>query len=140
MDPASYHRLRLAVQENALPAGPDYAWELERKLRQELQDCELFDQVEVGHTPDPNQLVIALCRCSPGIMPWTAAQGLERLWGWAVGQSPWEAHCVTSMGEVVDFEGAVTLEDGRHYLTVHLVAERALDGAGTGSTEALATD
>jgi hypothetical protein len=140
MDAARFHRLRLAVQENAFPAETSEAGDLERTLEGELRESPLFDQVEVGRTSDPDQLIIALCRCAPGVLPWEAAHGLERLWRWAIGDPTWEAHAVSSTDSVMDFEGALTLEDGRHYLTVHVVAERTQPGGLAGRVAAAQGD
>jgi hypothetical protein len=140
MDPASFHRLRLAVQENALPAGPDQVGGLESRLQRELTGSRLFDQVEVGMTSDNDQLVIGLCRCAPGVTPWAASKALERLWEWAGGERPWEAHSVTSSGDVVDLEGAMTVDDGRHYVTVHVVATQADQGAATAGAPAFGSE
>jgi hypothetical protein len=129
MDPASFHKLRIAVQENALPAGPRDAGALERRLHGELHASALFDQIEVGRTANPDQFVIALCRCAPGVDPEDAAPVLERLWAAVLGPHAWEAHGLLATDEIVDFEGAMTLPDGRHYLTVHVLAMSAVEPA-----------
>jgi hypothetical protein len=59
MDVTSFHKLRTAVQDNAVPAGSLEVLELESGLRVELEESGYFDQVEVGSTSDPDQLVIA---------------------------------------------------------------------------------
>ncbi len=80
MDHASFHTLRTAVQHNARPAGELPAASLQRDLTEALSASRLFDQVELGRTDDPDQLVIGLCRCADGVMPWEAGVGVERIW------------------------------------------------------------
>ena len=80
MDVTSFHKLRTAVQDNAVPAGSLEVLELESGLRGELEESGYFDQVEVGSTSDPDQLVIALCRCAPDVPAWEAAYRLEHVW------------------------------------------------------------
>lgn len=124
MDPVTFHKLRTAVQENASPGGSLEMFALEHQLREELQSCGLFDQVEVGCTGDPDQFVIALCRCDAHVPPWEAGHRMERVWAVLRSRSTWEAHAATITEEVMEFEAAMTLPDGTHFLTVHVVALR----------------
>ena len=129
MDIAAFHKLRTAVQQNAHPAGADDAGTLERALREALSSSRLFAEVELGHTDDPDQLLIGLCRCADDVLPWEAAVGVERLWRSANLDHRWEAHTVSSTEGYMEFEGAVTVDDMGHYVTVHLVAESAVSAA-----------
>ena len=124
MDPVSFHKLRQAVQENSAPAGTLEMFAFEHRLREELENCGLFDQVEVGCTSDPDQFVIALCRCDAQVPPWEAGYRLERVWAVLRSRSAWEAHAATITEEVMEFEAAMTLPDGTHFLTLHVVALR----------------
>lgn len=133
MDPSSFHRLRTAVQENAVPAGSLEVFELERRLQDELESSGFFDQIEVGSTADPDQLVIALCRCQADVPPWEAGYRLERVWAGLRSQASWEAHSATATEEVMEFEAAMTMPDGRQFLTMHVVALRHAEvAAGMG--------
>jgi hypothetical protein len=123
MDMASFHRLRTAVQENARPATDGAAVAMERNLGELLQGSALFSEVELGRTDDPDQLLIGVCRCADQVLPWEAGMGLERLWRTACAGTPWEAHHVACTQTLMEFEGAVTVDDAGHYLTVHVVAE-----------------
>lgn len=125
MDMTSFHKLRLAVQENAHRAEPHHAAALQGALEQSLRASRLFAEVELGRTDDPDQMVIGVCRCADGVAPWEAGVGVERLWGVVALESKWEAHSVGCTDSLMEFEGAVTVDDSGHYITVHLVAEPA---------------
>jgi hypothetical protein len=130
MDVGAMHKLRQAMQENSDPGSSMEVYELERSLRHELEGCGLFDQVEVGSTSDPDQLAIALCRCAGDVPVWEAGHRLERVWAVLRSDAPWEVHTSTLTQEVVDFEGAMILPDGHHFLTLHVVALRHAEGEG----------
>ena len=123
MDHASFHTLRTAVQHNALPAGELPAASLQRDLTEALSASRLFDQVELGRTDDPDQLVIGLCRCADGVMPWEAGVGVERIWRHASAALSWESHNLACTDRLMEFEAAATVDGSGHYLTVHLLAE-----------------
>lgn len=123
MDARSFHKLRFAVQENATPADSALATHLQHTLHAALTESRLFGEVELGHTDDRDQLVIGVCRCADEVLPWEAGMGLERLWKTVAADAPWEAHTVSCTDSLMDFEGALTVDDKGRYLTVHLVAE-----------------
>ena len=123
MDVTSFHKLRLAVQENASPADSALATHLRHALQAALSESRLFGEVELGHTDDPDQLVIGVCRCTDGVLPWEAGMGLERLWQTVAVDAAWEAHHVSCTDSLMDFEAAVTVDDKGRYITVHVVAE-----------------
>lgn len=123
MDVTSFHKLRLAMQENAKPADSARATHLRHALQAALSGSRLFDEVELGHTDDRDQLVIGVCRCADGVLPWEAGMGLERLWQTVAADAAWEAHAVSCTDSLMDFEGAVTVDDKGQYITVHVVAE-----------------
>jgi hypothetical protein len=125
MDMTSFHKLRLAVQENAHRADPQHAAALQGALERSLRASRLFAEVELGRTDDPDQMVIGVCRCADEVAPWEAGVGVERLWGVLALESKWEAHSVGCTESLMEFEGAVTVDDAGHYITVHLVAEPA---------------
>jgi hypothetical protein len=123
MDVTSFHKLRLAVQENANPADSALATHLRQSLQAALTGSRLFGEVELGHTDDPDQLVIGVCRCADEVLPWEAGMGVERLWQTVAADVPWEAHAVSCTDSLMDFEAAVTVDDTGRYITVHVVAE-----------------
>ena len=126
MDMTSFHKLRWAVQENAHRADPHHAAALQAALEQSLRASRLFAEVELGRTDDPDQMVIGVCRCADDVVPWEAGVGVERLWGVVALEAKWEAHAVGCTDSLMEFEGAVTVDDSGHYITVHLVAEPAV--------------
>jgi hypothetical protein len=123
MDVTSFHKLRLAVQENASQADSTLATHLRHSLQAALTASRLFGEVELGHTDDPDQMVIGVCQCADGVLPWEAGMGLERLWQTVAAEAAWEAHSVSCTDSLMDFEGAVTVDDKGRYITVHVVAE-----------------
>jgi hypothetical protein len=125
MDMAGFHKLRTAVQANARPAGDLDTLSMERVLFEVLSTSRLFSEVELGHTDDPDQLLIGVCQCAENVLPWEAAIGVERLWRRASMSTTWEAHAVACTEGFMEFEGAVSINDGAQYVTVHLVAESA---------------
>src|SRR6478672_11067777 len=125
MDITSFHKLRLAVQENAHQADDLTATRLRTSLHAALTASRLFGEIEFGHTEDRDQMVIGVCRCSDDVLPWEAGMGVERLWLSVAADAKWEAHTVGCTDTLMEFEGAVTVDDSGHYVTVHLVAEPA---------------
>jgi hypothetical protein len=125
MDHASYHVLRTAVQQNARPADDGHAQTLQRRLSEALVESQLFDEVELGRTQDPDQLVIGLCRCAERILPWEAGIGVERVWSSIASDVLWESHTLGCTDSLMEFEGAVTIDESGRFLTVRLLAEPA---------------
>ncbi len=99
---------------------------VEQTLSHGLVASGLFAEVELGTTQDPDQLVIGLCRCTDGVLPWEAGMGVQSLWSRLAAHHQWEAHHVGATDSLMEFEGALTVDSSGHYLTVHLVAEPAV--------------
>ena len=95
----------------------------------------VFEEVEVEHTDDPDQLVIALCKFLPYFTERDVARHLERIWADRVSYPFWEAHAVHVEDEHVEFEAASRHSSGGHYVTVHLVAQKARIPAQRRSSE-----
>jgi hypothetical protein len=129
MEQAAFHKLRLAVQENAHPAESQHARALKRTVETALEDCGLFAEVELGRTDDVDRLVIGVCRCAGDVLPWEAGMAVERVWATAVVDAHWEAHTVVCTDSIMEFEGAFTVDDRSSYVTLQLVAEPALAAA-----------
>ena len=125
MDLLQFHKMRTAVQGNAYPGSGRDLTSMEGTLRDLLLTSGVFDEVEVEHTDDPDQLVIALCHFKPDLSERDVAQLVERLWEQRVRYPFWEAHAVLVGEEHVEFEAATRNSTGGHYVTVHLVAQRA---------------
>ena len=129
MDQAGFHKLRLAVQENAHPAESQHARALKRTVETALEGCGLFAEVELGRTDDVDRLVIGVCRCAEDVLPWEAGMAVERVWATAVVDARWEAHTVVCTDSIMEFEGAFTVDDRSSYVTLQLVAEPPLAAA-----------
>ena len=125
MDLLQFHRMRTAVQDNAYPAKEGELEPVERSLRDLLMASGVFEEVEVEHTNDPDQLVIALCKFLPYFTERDVARHLERIWADRVSYPFWEAHGIHVEDEYVEFEAASRHSSGGHYVTVHLVAQKA---------------
>lgn len=125
MDLLQYHRVRTAIQGNAFPGSDNDLETVEGSLRNLLMASGVFEEVEVEHTDDPDKLVIALCKFLPYYSEGDVARHLERIWGDRVSYPFWEAHAFHVEKEHVEFEAATRHSSGGHYVTVHLVAQKA---------------
>jgi hypothetical protein len=120
-----YRRLRTAVQLSAGPEESRRLRELEVRLRDELLATRLFLDVEVGHTKDPDRLLIALCQFGPGVDEGIVARCLAWLWHEKLRYRLWEADAILVDDDHVELQGATRGETHGPYLTVHVVARRA---------------
>ena len=125
MNLLQFHRMRTAVQDNASPGKEEELTTVERTLRERLMASGIFEEVEVEHTDDPDHLVIALCKFLPYFTEADVAVHLERIWADRVSYPFWEAHALHVEDEHVEFEAASRHSSGGHYVTVHLVAQKA---------------
>jgi hypothetical protein len=125
MDLLQYHRVRTAIQGNAFPGSDNDLETVEGSLRNLLMASGVFEEVEVAHTDDPDQLVIAMCKFLPYYSEADVARHLERIWGDRVSYPFWEAHAFHVEKEHVEFQAASRHSSGGHYVTVHLVAQKA---------------
>lgn len=125
MDLMHFHKMRTAIQGNAYPgSGQDLAT-METNLRDLLMASGLFEEVEVEHTDDPDQLVIGLCHFRPEYSEADVGRAIERLWDERVRYPYWEAHSLVVDDEYVEFEAATRTSPTGHYVTVHMVAQKA---------------
>jgi hypothetical protein len=120
-----FHTLRSGVQLNASPATERALVAMENKLRDLLTDTGLFDTVEIEHTDDPDQLVVALCQFRQNVSEDMVAAAVERIWDEGVSYTFWEAHSIFTEDGYVELEGATRESVLGRYATVHLVAQRS---------------
>lgn len=120
-----YHRVRTAIQDNASPGQGAQLQAVEATLRELLMSSGVFEEVEVEHTDDPDQLVIALCQFRPFYSEKDVARRLEEIWADRVRYPFWESHALRTDEGYVEFEAASRPSETGRYVTVHLVAERA---------------
>jgi hypothetical protein len=126
MDLMQFHRMRTAIQDNASPGGEQELETVEGSLRYLLLTSGMFEEVEVEHTDDHDQLVIALCHFKPEYDGPEVARRLEEMWADRVSYPFWEAHAFDVMTDHVEFEAASRPSSVGGYVTVHLVAQRAM--------------
>lgn len=120
-----FHTLRSGVQANASPARGPALVAMEGLLRDSLKSTGIFDSVEVEHTEDPDQLIVALCQYRPNLTEDQVALTVEHLWDGEVRYPFWEAHSMRVDDDFVEFEGASRDGPVGRYVTVHLVAQRS---------------
>lgn len=125
MELIQYHKMRTAVQANASPGRPDELVSAEHRLAQGLRDSGLFEEVEVGHTDNVDNLVIALCKFPEQLTEAQVAARLEQLWQDVLRYQFWEAHATLVDRDHVEFQGATRTGTNGHYVTVHIVAQKA---------------
>lgn len=125
MELLAFHKLRTAIQDNAFPgSGTDLA-SMEENLRDILMASGLFETVEVERTDDRDKLVIALCAFKPEHSGRDVAEVVEQLWHQRVRYPFWEAHSLIVDKEHVELQAATRIGSTGHYVTVHMVAQRA---------------
>ena len=120
-----FHTLRSGVQVNASPATERALVAMGNDLRDALDSSGHFDSIEVEHTDDPDQLVVALCQYRPNLTEDEVAAIVERLWDERVSYTFWEVHTSRIEDGYVEFEGATRESVVGRYATLHLVAQRA---------------
>jgi hypothetical protein len=125
MDLMTFHRKRSAIQVTADPGSPRDLEMVEEKFRDLLMDSGLFEEVEVEHTDNPDQLVIAMCKFRPSYTERDVANRLEVIWSDRVRYPFWEAHALRTNDDHVELEAASRIGPDGHYVTVHVVAKRA---------------
>ncbi len=125
MELTHYKKLRTAVQSNAAPADTTQVEELEENLRSMLMSTGIFEDVEVGHTDDVDELVIAMCTFPSQMSQVQIAQRLEQAWQDRLRYEFWEAHTTLVDDEQVEFQGATRTSSNGTYVTVHVVAQKA---------------
>ena len=125
MELTQYKKLRTAVQSNAAPATTDQVLEVEDNLRSMLMSTGIFEDVEVEHTEDVDELVIAMCTFPSQMSQVQIAQRLEQAWEDRLRFQFWEAHVTLVDDEQVEFQGATRTGSNGTYVTVHVVAQKA---------------
>ena len=120
-----FHSLRTGVQVNASPASGEELVSMETALRDTLLGSGLFETVEVEYTDDPDRLVIGLCEFRADLTEDEVAAAIERIWDERGRYAFWEAHALVVHPEHVEFEAATRAGHAAHYVTVHMVAQKA---------------
>ena len=134
MDLMQFHQLRAAVQGNASPGSGQDLEMVGRQLRELLMASALFGRVEVEATDNPDGLVIAMCQFRPELCETDVANTLEEMWRDKVRYPFWEAHAFRVANGHVEFEAATRASLTGHYVTVHLIAQKAIPAQRTSSS------
>ncbi len=125
MELVRFHKLRKAVQSNASPGSAQELVEVQENVRGTLSASGLFEDVQVGSTDDIDKLVIAMCTFAPELCEADVAQRLEQAWEDRMRYQFWEAHATLVDPDQVELEGATRTSTAGHYVTVHIVAQKA---------------
>jgi hypothetical protein len=131
MDLMQFHKMRRAIQGNAFPGSEADLETVGGTLRDLLMASGLFAGVEVENTENPDELVIAMCRFRPEVSEQDVARHLESMWDNRVRYPFWEAHAFRVANGHVEFEAATRHSNGGHYVTVHLIAQKAIPAQRT---------
>jgi hypothetical protein len=125
MELTQYKKYRAGVQSNASPANSEQLAEVEANVRSMLMSTGFFEDVEVDHTDDVDELVIAMCKFPSQMSHVQIAQRLEQAWQDRLRFEFWEAHATLADDDQVEFQGATRSGSGGTYVTVHIVAQKA---------------
>jgi hypothetical protein len=136
MELMDYRKLRSGLQLNAPPAGPAAVGPLARRLQESLQATGLFSDIEVDVTDNVDAMVIGMCTFPAEMSSSRLAQWLGQLWRQQLRYGFWEAHTLLVDDEQVEFLGATRSGLNGHYVTVHLIAQRAFVPVQRGAAEA----
>jgi hypothetical protein len=82
-------------------------------------------RIEVGVTDDADALVIAMCTFPDEMDAGRLAHWMEQLWQQRLRFPCWEAHATLVDDDQVEFLGATRVSANGHYVTLHVVAQRA---------------
>lgn len=125
MELLTFHRYRSAIQGNAFPGDAEAVRALAEVLQTTLRNSGLFESVEVEATDDPDQLVIALCQFRADFDEADVVEYLETAWDDRIRYPFWEAHTLIWEPEHIEIEAATRESIVGHYVTLHLVAQKA---------------
>lgn len=125
MELLAYRKLRSGLQMNAAPAGPAAVGPLARRLQESLQATGLFSDIEVDATENVDAMVIGMCTFPAEMPAGRLAQWLDQLWRQQLRYGFWEAHTLLVDDDQVEFLGATRSGLNGHYVTLHLIAQRA---------------
>jgi hypothetical protein len=142
MELMDYRKLRAGLQINAAPAGPAAVLPLARRLQESLEATGLFSDLEVDATENVDAMVIGMCTFPAEMEAGRLAHWVEQLWQQQLRYGFWEAHTLLVDDEQVEFLGATRSGLNGHYVTLHLIAQRAFvpvqrgaaDSAGSGAS------
>jgi hypothetical protein len=136
MNLTDYNTLRYGLQCNAKPADEQVLVAFASELQRSLVATGLFHSIEVGHTDDPDMLLIAMAGFAPDADPVAVADALEDLWP-SVGHRYWSMRTATARKGHVELHAASRESSHGRYITLHLVAQAATVPAQRPATESV---
>lgn len=136
MNLVDFQRLRGGLKLNAAPVTARVRQVFEAGLREELLASGLFGEVEVGGTDAADHLLVALGSFHDGFGEEQVAQAVGRAWA-AVAFHHWQAHAFLLADGHVELQAATLDRPGGHYVTLHLVLQRAEAPAGASPLSSL---
>lgn len=119
-----FQTLRSGLQRNAAPVTSQVRKVLEAGLREELLAAGVFEDVEVGSSDDQDRLLLALCSFRGDVADDEAASALEGAWA-ALAFHHWSAHAFLTEQGHVELQAASLDRPGGHFVSVHIIAQRA---------------
>ena len=125
MELTQFHKLRTALQFSARRGAPAELAEMQTRVRRSLVSAGWFEEVEVGATDDPDNLVIAMCRFPARLSEEDVAQRLGELWEDTLRYPFWDAYATLVWPGQAELEGATRTSAYGHYVTVHVLAQGA---------------
>ena len=125
MELSHFHKLRSALQLSARRGAERELAEAQTRVRRSLVSAGWFEDVEVGATEDADNLVIAMCRFPARLSEERVAERLSQLWEEGLRYPFWGAHTTLVWTDQVELEGATRAGAYGHYLTVHILAQKA---------------
>lgn len=140
MELMDYRKLRTGLQINAAPAGPAAVRPMARRLQESLQGTGLFSDVEVDATENVDAMVIGMCTFPAEMQVGRLAHWLEQLWQQQLRYGFWEVHTLLVDDDQVEFLGATRSGLNGHYVTMHLIAQRAFIPTQRGAADATASE
>ena len=133
MELTHFHKLRTGLQCNARPGSTADLIEAEFRVWDSLTTTGWFGEVEVGATDDLDNLVIAMCTYPAELAEDRVARRLAELWEDRLRYAFWGPHTTLVETDQVELEGATRTSAHGHYVTVHIVAQRATHGQSRAS-------
>ena len=125
MELTGYRKMRTGIQVNAAPATTEAVLPMVRKLHESLAATGFFSDVEVDVTDNLDAMVIGMCTFPAEMEAGGLANWLEQLWQQQLRFGFWEAHAALVDVDQVEFLGATRVSLNGHYVTLHLIAQRA---------------
>lgn len=125
MELMQFRKLRDGLQANASPASIADLRKLEHDLRESLMATGFFEEVEVDCTDNPDGMVIAMCTFPAQMSESDVAARLEQAWEDRLRFGFWAAHNTLVDSDQVEFQAASRTGINGHFVTVHVVAQKA---------------